>query len=209
MIIGDMTLPVSDPTSRLRLPLRERRRAATHAEIARAAVELFERQGYENTTVEQIAERAGVSMRTYYRYCAGKDEALTSSLTTPGPKVLTACIGARADLPFQDAIVQGFVEAASAGSESLDELRRVLRLILGTPSLRTAWLATVREARDDLVQVIAARRPALTDFESRALTAALSGALTVAFESWALSPDANLADEGYAAVRVLGPILQD
>ncbi len=56
-------------------PLRVRRRTATQAEIARQRPSLFERYGFENVTVEQIATAAGISMRTFYRHCSGKDEA--------------------------------------------------------------------------------------------------------------------------------------
>ena len=45
--------------------LRERRRSQTRAEIAEAALDLFERQGVAATTVEDIAAAAGISPRTF------------------------------------------------------------------------------------------------------------------------------------------------
>ena len=50
--------------------LRERRRLATQAEIEDAALDLFERQGCERTTVLEIARAAGVSQSTFFRYFA-------------------------------------------------------------------------------------------------------------------------------------------
>jgi len=46
------------------------------ARIAAAARELFTAQGYERTTVETIAERAGVSRRTFFRHFPSKDDAI-------------------------------------------------------------------------------------------------------------------------------------
>jgi AcrR family transcriptional regulator len=55
--------------------LTERRRAQTSSEIHEAAITLFERQGVEATTVAEIAEAAGVSSRTFFRYYDNKEHA--------------------------------------------------------------------------------------------------------------------------------------
>lgn len=60
--------------------LRERRRARTHEEIADAARELFAAQGYDGTTVAEIAERAGVGLRTFYRYFPTKEHVAVDHL---------------------------------------------------------------------------------------------------------------------------------
>jgi AcrR family transcriptional regulator len=54
--------------------LRERKRLKTRAAIARAAVELFDRQGFQETTIPQIAEAADVSPRTVSAYFPQKEE---------------------------------------------------------------------------------------------------------------------------------------
>lgn len=55
--------------------LRERRRRQTALEIHEAAIACFESDGLEHVTVAQIAQRAGVSSRTFFRYYANKEQA--------------------------------------------------------------------------------------------------------------------------------------
>ena len=64
-----------------RPPLSERRRTHTRREIAESAVTLFAHDGYDNVSVEDIAEEAGISLRTFYRYFAAKDEVLSPIVT--------------------------------------------------------------------------------------------------------------------------------
>jgi AcrR family transcriptional regulator len=56
--------------------LRERNRLRTRDDIATAAITLFEEQGYDATTTEQIAKAAGVSVATYFRHFPSKEDVL-------------------------------------------------------------------------------------------------------------------------------------
>lgn len=184
--------PLSDPPT----TLRERRRVITRRDISEAALELFERQGYENTTVEQIADAAGVSMRTFYRYCSGKDETLTFDLAT-GPTQLTARIRSYPTLALREALVAGFLDAVDS-----DE-RRVLRAIRHTPALSAAWLAAGRAAQEDLVDVLASRQPGASRLRIQAQAAAIIGALTAVIEAWAEESGVDLEQLTREALDVL------
>jgi AcrR family transcriptional regulator len=63
------------------MSLRERKRQQTRRELIGAAMRLFEEQGYEQTTVAEIAAAASVSTKTFFNYFASKDEVLFPHLS--------------------------------------------------------------------------------------------------------------------------------
>jgi len=78
--------------------LRERKRRETSQRISHAALELFLDKGYEATTLDEIAEAAGISRRTFFYYFESKDE------------ILTAYLGRRTD-----ELMAAVLESSSAG----------------------------------------------------------------------------------------------
>jgi AcrR family transcriptional regulator len=88
--------------------LRERKKRATREAIARAGVELFVERGYDETTLAEIAEAAGVSTRTIFAYFPGKEDILFAT-------VQTMC----------DALVRA-LEERPAGTDALSALREFI-----------------------------------------------------------------------------------
>lgn len=117
--------------------LRTRRRLDTHQEIHRVALELFEEQGVRETTVQQIADRVGISTRTFFRYFASKEQA-----ALPGQRRLLRVIDALEVSDADPATILRTVETAAEaamGPENdpdLEEHRRVGRLLAREPDLR-------------------------------------------------------------------------
>jgi AcrR family transcriptional regulator len=69
--------------------LRERQKAERRQAISKAAVELFERQGFQNTTIEQIASQAGVSPPTVFKYFGNKQEIILEILRHADQRAIT------------------------------------------------------------------------------------------------------------------------
>lgn len=184
------------------VPQRGQRRAQarlrTRQRITHAAVEIFEQQGYEQTTVEQIAHAAGVGLRTFYRYCATKDDVLSLDLRD-GPSAWVGAVKRHNALSLVEAVVAGLVEAAG------DDLnRRILRVTLTSPPLTAAWLAAGQAARDGLLEVVAAHRRDLDDYRVRVLATGIAAALMVASERWAVGDEDDLEALARAALSTLG-----
>ncbi|CAI2797523.1 MULTISPECIES: TetR/AcrR family transcriptional regulator [Pseudomonas] len=69
--------------------LRERQKAERRQAISQAAIELFERQGFQNTTIEQIASQAGVSPPTVFKYFGNKQEIILEILRHADQRAIT------------------------------------------------------------------------------------------------------------------------
>ncbi len=115
--------------------LRERTRRAVRTEIVDAAMNLFLSQGFEATTIEEIAQAAGISRRSYFRYFASKDEAFAGALASIGQAIAKALAGRPADEPPWVALRRSFdplIEQASTdpNAEALG------RLMLERPALQ-------------------------------------------------------------------------
>ncbi|WP_241386228.1 TetR family transcriptional regulator [Rhodococcus sp. CH91] len=124
--------------------LRARRRLDTRYEIHRAALDLFEERGVRETTVAQIADRAGVSSRTFFRYFTSKEQA-----ALPGQRRLFSMIE-RLDVTGAEpaeilhAIERATEKVVGRGSDpELEEHRRVALLLAAHPELQA--LAAAQE----------------------------------------------------------------
>ncbi|MFE2283671.1 TetR/AcrR family transcriptional regulator [Streptomyces sp. NPDC059443] len=167
--------------------LTERRREATRFEIAEASAALFSERGYEATTVDDIARAAGISLRTFYRYCPAKEDALTPVLTA-GVSTLVEQLALRpAGEPLTEAVQAAFTTAtAGARYEEPGQTVRLIQVMSRVPAIRLRWLAAARAMQDRLVPVLALRtgRPE-SALDTRLLAAVLIDAVTVALEHWA------------------------
>ncbi|RKN77459.1 TetR family transcriptional regulator [Streptomyces klenkii] len=171
--------------------LTERRRQETRVEIAETAAALFAEHGYEATTVEDIAEAAGVSLRTFYRYCSSKEDALTPLVTSGVGQLVDALAAQPADEPLIAAVERVFATPMSGRRLADQEPGRALVRLMGdVPALRSRWAAAVQEMRERLQPVLAARtgRPA-DSLEVRLLAGAVLDAFTAAVEQWAAGGD--------------------
>lgn len=167
-----------------RLGLRERKKIQTRQAIRRAAYLLFERQGYDATPIDQIAEAADVSPSTVFRYFPTKEDIVLSDEYDP---VMEAAIRARpADEPPVEAIRQGVLEAMRhIMDHDIAELRQRTRLVREVPSLRGRQAEGMSRSARMLCSVLAERsgRDA-DDMELRVVASAILGAMHEALMYW-------------------------
>src|SRR5581483_6078717 len=81
--------------------------------IARAAFALYSERGFENTTVAEIANRAGVTERTFFRHFADKREVLFGGAEQMQDALVRAVAGAPASAPPLEAVAAGLDAAGS------------------------------------------------------------------------------------------------
>ncbi|MFG2307689.1 TetR/AcrR family transcriptional regulator [Streptomyces sp. NPDC048566] len=130
-------------------------------EIARAAAGLFLRDGLRATRAEDIARAAGVAPRTFYRYFAGKEEALGPLFAAGAQRWAEAVRSAPAHLSVPEALRQALVATLTPGAgvryESLDWVRALLRLAEANPALLRVWGEACQTAERTLAVVLADR----------------------------------------------------
>ncbi|MFD7294828.1 TetR family transcriptional regulator [Streptomyces sp. NPDC059897] len=188
--------------------LTERRKAATRLDIARAAAELFTRDGLRATRAEDIARAAGVAPRTFYRYFATKEESVAPLLDAGAHQWAEAVREAPADLPVPAALRHA-VERALTGTDpanaaSLGWVRALLRLTDESPALRAVWSDTCRVSESTLLTVLAHRtgETAAPDLHLRLLAGLATTAVRVAVETWADSDAPPTGPNGPAALAL-------
>lgn len=121
------------------LGLRERKKAKTRAAIQHHALRLFREQGYDATTVEQIAEAAEVSESTFFRYFPTKEEVVLWD--DFDPLYMEAFRSQPAELSPAEAFRAAFQAIFThLTQEQMLEQRERMDLILAVPELRSATL---------------------------------------------------------------------
>ncbi|HVX34099.1 MAG TPA: TetR family transcriptional regulator [Solirubrobacterales bacterium] len=156
------------------------------ARLTKAAMDLFAERGFEATTVAEIAERAGLTKRTFFRYFGDKREVLFAGSEVLQAKFVEAIAAAPPDAAPLDAIARGLDAMADLFAEIGEAPRKRQAIIAANPDLQERELVK-------LVGFAAAGAAALRDrgvAEPAASLAAEAGiaVLRIAFEQWVSGP---------------------
>ncbi|MFC9596182.1 TetR/AcrR family transcriptional regulator [Streptomyces sp. NPDC056944] len=183
--------------------LTERRKAATQLDIARAAAELFTERGPDGTTAEEIAQRAGVALRTFYRYFRSKQDAVAPLLAGGADRwrqqLAATEPGAGVPEALERSIAASLTPESAAEEEGLRWTRGLLRAAAEDPALRAVWYRVNQESEERLREVVAGLAgPDADPLEVRLAAAAATDAIRIALESWA-ETDAPERGEGAPA----------
>ncbi|MGW1027585.1 TetR/AcrR family transcriptional regulator [Streptomyces sp. NPDC002577] len=176
------TTPSAD---RPQLGLRERKKIKTRAAIREATYRLIDEQGYDATTIEQIAEAAEVSPSTVFRYFPTKEDIV---LTDEYDCVLEQEMRARPeDEPLLDSLRHVLRKVVGFGFEKEPAVSRLrTRLMVDVPAVRSRSTESMAVTGCLLRRAIARRTGRDTgDLEVRVLATAIVGALLETSLYWA------------------------
>ncbi|HEV7721834.1 MAG TPA: TetR family transcriptional regulator [Iamia sp.] len=114
--------------------LRARKKQATSTALQRSAIDLFLERGYDETTVQDITDAAGVSQRTFFRYYATKDAVLLTEHTRR-ERELAELLASRPDEPLGQTAAAVLEHLAQDIVERLELVRVQTRVSYTVPTL--------------------------------------------------------------------------
>lgn len=182
---------------------RERRRLRTAHALQAAALDLFERKGFDATSTEEIAAAADVSPRTFFRYFPTKES--VAFFDEYGEVVEEVLADADLDTSSPQAFVRDGILRVFAAIPPSDEdvLARRVRVIFSTTSLRGHLAADLADERRRLVEGLRERFPGLSAVEAESVAGAAIGVVAAVLERWGLD-GGDLAEQLLAGLDVAG-----
>ncbi|MEZ0447200.1 TetR family transcriptional regulator [Cellulomonas sp. ICMP 17802] len=150
--------------------------------LARVALELYAERGFEQTTVEDIAERAGVTERTFFRHFADKREVLFDGSGALQQGLVDAIAGAPDGLSPIDVVGRAFAAAGSMLEDRRDHARRRSAVIAANPALQEREL--LKMAGLAAAATTALRARGVPDPAAGLAAQAGVAVFSVGFEAW-------------------------
>ncbi|MGW0841251.1 TetR family transcriptional regulator [Streptomyces sp. NPDC002787] len=206
-----MTEPARSADRPARKPpgLRERMRATVQAEVVEVAHRLFTEQGFDRTTVDQIAGEVGLSRASLFRYFGTKEDIVLGRLEESGRQIAEALAARPDDERPWEALRRAFDVLTQMNAAAPEQSLSYLRMLQETPSLRARHYEKQLSWQELLLPEIARRlgvspdRP--EDTRPSALAAAALACLDVAATGWVACegtvPLAVLLDRAMGALR--------
>lgn len=177
----------------------------SRGELELVALDLFAERGFDRTTVDDLAEAAGIGRRTFFRYFASKNDVVWGDFDAALQGLRERLAAVPADVPLLDGIREAVLAFNALPKEAEPQHRVRMGLVLHTPALQAH--STLRYAgwRRVIAEHVAARTGAAPDDFGCRLVAHQSLACAVAaYEQWLEHPGSDLAGLLDEAFRSLG-----
>jgi len=137
--------------------LRDKQRRLVEREIAAAAMRLFDSEGFDAVTVEQIADAAGISSRTFFRYFANKEELLVRYQRQIHARLVTALAARPADEGPVTALREAYIATSHVAPEDRDQVLRSNRFLASSRALRVRLNGESTVDRGPVIALLAER----------------------------------------------------
>jgi AcrR family transcriptional regulator len=173
--------------------------------LEQAAMELYTERGFEQTTVTEIARRAGLTERTFFRHFTDKREALFAGSAQLQELLVTTLADAPASAPPIEAVAAALQAAAALFQERREQSRQRQRIIADNSELQERELIKFASLSAALADTLRRRGVA----EPSASLAAEAGiaVFKISFERWLSGPDereiSQLIRESIAELRAV------
>jgi AcrR family transcriptional regulator len=187
--------------------LQTRKRQLVRDTIWDAAIDLFAEKGFEQTTVEEIADAAGVSRRSFFRYFSSKRDLMTQGMVTYEKwltEAIRKCPRSSTAIEMMERVTLEVAAQVVQGSRT----RQVVRIGENNPAAREAILSSLSSVEDHVAQAYGARlgKAKKDPLKPRLLTSMTLSILSLAINAWAANEGSDISSivrRAYANLRQL------
>jgi|HubBroStandDraft_1064217.scaffolds.fasta_scaffold30300_2 AcrR family transcriptional regulator len=172
------TLPVEQP---VRTSLQERKQEFARNAIWDAAIGLFFKKGFDETTVDEIAEAAGTSRRSFFRHFESKSDLMAQPVVDWGNSLINAIHEAPSTLSTPD-LLREVVFKVAEQSASNPRSRKLMEIAAKYPTAREAQLSRVAGVQDRLAQAF--RRRCTDDITAHLMAGLIFAILSATHQHW-------------------------
>jgi len=175
-----------------------RRRSTTHEHITDVAIELFAKRGFDDVSVDDVAEAAGIARRTLFRYYASKNAIPWGDfdLHLDHLRELLGAVGS--EVPTERALRDALLAFNTFDGSELPRHRMRIQVILTTTELQAYSMTMYAGWREVIAGFVAGRYGSkTTDLVPQAIAWAMLGVALSAYGHW-------LADESVSLTQALG-----
>jgi mycofactocin system transcriptional regulator len=181
-----------------------RKRVPSHADLEHAAFDLFQRNGFERTTIDDIACAAGIGRRTFFRYFPSKNDVPWGRFEEELERMRVRLSSFPPHLPLMEAIRAAIVDFNRVPADQIPWHRRRMELILRTPALQAHSTLRYASWRQVIAEFVGERIGQPPDaLAPRAIAHAALGVAVAAYEQWLETDGADLAALLNTAMRQL------
>jgi mycofactocin system transcriptional regulator len=181
-----------------------RRRVTSRAELEQIAFGLFDRTGFEQTTVDDIAAAAGIGRRTFFRYFSSKNDIPWGMFERELERMRVRLKACPPEVPLMDAIREALVDFNRVEPGQIPWHRRRMTLILRVPALLAHSTLRFAAWRDVVAEFAGERTGQPPEaLAPQAIAHAVLGVAVAAYEQWLDDEDADLGTLLDTAMREL------
>jgi len=173
--------------------MRGRPLTTTHADIEAAAFGLFARHGFDDTTVDAIAQAVGIGRRTLFRYFPSKNDIPWGRFDASLEDFAAKLEASDPQLPLSVAVSNAIIAFNDVPLDAVSQHRQRMALILHTATLQAHSALRYREWRHVVAEFVASRlgqQP--TDLLPRTIGHIALAVAVSAYEQWLVDPDQSL-----------------
>ncbi len=193
------------------LGLRERKKSQVRQALIGSALDLFRERGFDETSIDDIAAKANVSRRTFFRYFATKDEVIFVDRKTSFGTFRSLLSAERPGEPLSVGVMRAWSFIARHYQDNRSTLLPMQQMVQSHPLLRGRELDYDREWEQAMVGEIALRQSDRTTADrAMVIGGAIMGVARAVFRHWAheQSGEGDLVSASRNALELLMPLLR-